>query len=163
MNKFKEWLWEKDFNRLVIELFDCYLTVNEVLQANMPSDIEVAKKRLLNHIKYRHGNISLDPVVVINNIRHLFTTYDNEWKKFEKIKTNSDSVVPLKFIHPLTRQTTNFDVGDMCGQIEYWNTLVQATYDLVDHIILLIAKPQNHKAFKQANQDWLNKKLRVTC
>lgn len=165
MNDFKEWLWQQEFEHLIKEFFECYITpINEALNAKMPNDPRIAKDRLLNHIRHHYGKpTSIKPIMVIDTIRHIFTNYDDEWKTFERTKTNSDLPIPVKFIHPVTKQSTTFDLGDPCDHIEYWNTLVQATGDLVDQIIPVIAQPKNHKKLMQANQEWRNKKTRITC
>jgi hypothetical protein len=170
MHDFKYWLWKKELSDLVMNLLSlCHVEgeFNEALQLTLPNDREIAHERLKNHLK--NMNLSANYTNLISVMRHIFTTYDTEWKDYDKLvmKSEKDYInnplnpppIPVTFIHPVTHEETSFDFSDKCDQLIYWNTLVTAVHQLVEHIIEKIIK--NHpQAYYEPNKQWLKLKLK---
>jgi hypothetical protein len=163
MKTFKEWLCQKETNRLFSELLAscCSSEINEVLHLKNidTNDPTTAKNKLINHMKKHYGDRQIQWHDVVDSIRHQFTNYDQEWRSYQKVSNDIMSkTIPVKFVNPITGQSSEFDLSDGCDRVSYWNLLTKTVADLVDFIIKMISNPKNQPEYLKANSDWLRSK-----
>lgn len=176
--KFQDWIWQEELTVMANEYLNWYFArqFDETLFAKVPRDNpkDVLAKKLQAYYLRSFGQskdkFSIDEIV--NGVRHFFTSYDDEWPSAERNIDKGRTVLdgqnlPEKFQHPLTKAIKVFDLSDPCEQIMFWNSLMQATADLVEAIIHQIDfNPKYKPAYLEGNQKWLKSKIRdlpVTC
>lgn len=176
--KFQDWIWQEELRIMAHEYLDWYFArqFDETLLAKVPRDNpkDVLAKKLQAYYLRSFGQskdrFGIDDIV--DGVRHHFTSYDNEWRSADKniqrgITALNGQDVPEKFQHPLTKAIKVFELSDPCERTMFWNSLMQATADLVEAIIHQIDfNPKYKPAYLEANQKWLKSKIRelpVTC